>query len=79
MRNDHKVIIYSTDTCPYCIMAKDWFKEKGVTFEAKNVGTDQVVAQEMVTKSGQMGVPVIEIDGKIMVGFQPEAFTSLLS
>ena len=76
---DHKVIIYSTSTCPYCVYAKRYFKEKGVSFEDKNVGIDRVAGQEMVTKSGQMGVPVIDIDGEIIVGFQPEVFEELLS
>ena len=76
---NHKVIVYSTTTCPYCVYAKDWFKEKGVVFEEKNVGIDRAAGQEMVTKSGQMGVPVIEIDGQIIVGFQPEAFEHLLA
>jgi glutaredoxin 3 len=77
MKN-HKVIVYSTTTCPYCVMAKDWFKEKGVAYEDKNVGTDRAARQEMVTKSDQMGVPVIDIDGEILVGFQPEAFAEFL-
>lgn len=76
---EHKVIVYSTATCPYCLMAKDYLKEKGVTFEDKNVGVDRSAGQEMVAKSGQMGVPVIDIDGKIIVGFQPEVFDQLLA
>ena len=76
---DHKVIVYSTTTCPYCVYAKKYLTEKGVSFEDKNVGLDRVAAQEMVQKSGQMGVPVIDIDGEIVVGFQPEVFAQLLS
>jgi glutaredoxin-like YruB-family protein len=78
MKN-HKVIIYSTSTCPYCVYAKKFFKEKGVDFEDKNVGVDRAAGQEMVAKSGQMGVPVVDIDGKIIVGFQPEIFEELLN
>lgn len=63
------VTIYSTSTCPYCNMAKDYFKEKNVSFTDYNVGVDQAKAQEMVQKSGQMGVPVIDINGSIIVGF----------
>ncbi|MFA6300788.1 MAG: glutaredoxin domain-containing protein [Candidatus Paceibacterota bacterium] len=74
-----KVIIYSTTTCPYCVMAKDYFKKKGVAYEDKNVGVDRAAGQEMVTKSGQMGVPVIDINGEIIVGFQPEVFEELLN
>lgn len=76
---NHKVVVYSTNTCPYCVMAKDWFKGKGVSFEDKNVGIDHSAGQEMIAKSGQMGVPVIDIDGEIIVGFQPERFEKLLS
>ena len=53
---NHKVIVYSTTTCPYCVYAKDWFKGKGVAYEDKNVGVDRAAGEEMVTKSGQMGV-----------------------
>ncbi|MCM2339321.1 MAG: glutathione S-transferase N-terminal domain-containing protein [Burkholderiales bacterium] len=76
---DHKVIVYSTTTCPYCVYAKEYLKEKGVAFEDKNVGLDRAAGEEMVKKSGQMGVPVIDIDGNIIVGFQPDAFDELLS
>lgn len=76
---DHKVIVYSTSTCPYCVYAKEYFKEKRVSFEEKNVGIDRSAGQEMVQKSGQMGVPVIDIDGEIIVGFQPDVFDELLS
>jgi glutaredoxin-like YruB-family protein len=77
MKN-HKVIVYSTPSCPYCVYAKSYFKENNVVFEDVNVATDRAKAQEMVSKSGQMGVPVIDIDGKIIVGFQPDAFEALL-
>jgi len=78
MKN-HKVIIYSTTTCPYCVYAKDYFKSKGVAFEDKNVSNDRAAGQEMIAKSGQMGVPVIDIDGQIIVGFQPNVFEELLN
>ena len=76
--NNHKVIVYSTPTCPYCVYAKDYFKENNVPFEDVDVTKDRSRAQEMILKSGQMGVPVIDIDGNILVGFQPEVFASLL-
>ncbi len=63
------ITVYSTPTCPYCHMAKDFFKAKGLEFTDYDVADDQVRAQEMIKKSGQMGVPVIDIDGKIIVGF----------
>ncbi|VVB75722.1 putative Thioredoxin [uncultured archaeon] len=64
-----KVIVYSTSTCPYCVMAKNWLKEKKVEFEDVNVGINQDRAREMIDKSGQMGVPVIDIDGAVIIGF----------
>ncbi len=64
-----KVIVYSTSACPYCSMAKQYFKEKGVEFEDIDVSANPEKGQEMVEKSGQQGVPVIDIDGKIIIGF----------
>ncbi|MFW6230995.1 MAG: glutaredoxin family protein [Nanoarchaeota archaeon] len=64
-----KVIVYSTPTCPHCTNAKQFLKEHNIEFEEINVAEDREKAQEMVQKSGQMGVPVIEIDGKMIVGF----------
>ena len=75
---NHKVVVYSTPTCPYCIYAKDYFKQNKIAFEDIDVTKDHAKAQEMISKSGQMGVPVIDIDGNILVGFQPEVFASLL-
>ncbi len=63
------VTIYSTPTCGYCHMAKEYFKSRDVKYEEHDVSVDREAAQEMVNKSGQMGVPVIEINGKIIVGF----------
>ncbi len=74
-----KVIVYSTTTCPYCVYAKEFFKENNVLFVDKNVSVDRIAGQEMVKKSGQMGVPVIDIDGEIVVGFQPNVFEKLLA
>jgi glutaredoxin 3 len=73
-----KVIVYSTPTCPYCVYAKNFFKEKGVEFEDVDVSRDRTKAMEMVEKSGQMGVPVIDIGGNIIVGFQPAVFEELI-
>ena len=75
----HKVKVYSTSTCPWCHKAKDFLKEKNVKFEDIDVGADQKAANEMVEKSGQMGVPVIDIDGKIIVGFDKEEMEKLLA
>lgn len=72
------VIVYSTQTCPYCHMVKDYLKEKGVEFEDIDVSQDQEKAKEMTSKSGQSGVPVLDIDGKIIVGFNRDAIDKAL-
>ena len=72
------VRIYSTPTCPYCVMAKDYLKAKKVKFTDFNVASDHKAAEEMVRKSGQMGVPVIEINGHVIVGFDREAIDHAL-
>ena len=72
------VIIYSTPTCHFCTLAKEFFKEKGIEYTEYNVLTDLEKRQEMVDKSGQMGVPVIDIDGEISVGFDEETVSELL-
>ena len=69
---DKKVKIYSTPACPYCIRAKQFLKENNVIFEDIDVSTNQQAAEEMIQKSGQMGVPVLDIDGEIIVGFDKE-------
>ena len=76
--NNKKVIVYSTPTCPYCVFAKDYFKKNNVSFEDVDVTKDHSKAEEMIRKSGQMGVPVIDIDGNIVVGFRPDVFQQLL-
>jgi glutaredoxin 3 len=63
------VKIYSTEWCHFCKEAKKFLKENNIKFEEIDVGKDQEAAQEMVKKSGQMGVPVIDVDGQIIVGF----------
>ena len=73
------VNIYSTPTCPYCHMVKDYLKSKGIEFTDYNVAIDQQKAQEMVDKSGQMGVPVVEIDNNIIVGFDKPEIDRLLN
>jgi len=72
------VKIYSTPTCHYCNIAKDFFKEKGVKYEEYNVAVDLDKRREMVDKSGQMGVPVIDIGGDIVVGFDEAEISKLL-
>lgn len=63
------VIIYSTPTCVYCKMAKEYFVKNNIIFEDKNVAIDDKAREDMRLKSSQLGVPVIDIDGEIIVGF----------
>lgn len=67
-----KVTVYSTPTCPYCKQAKEFFNENNIEFEDIDVAEYNDAAKEMVEKSGQMGVPVIDIDGEIIVGFNKD-------
>ena len=67
-----KVKIYSTPTCPFCIRLKQFLKDSNVIFEDIDVSRDQAAAEEMVEISGQIGVPVLDIDGEIIVGFDKE-------
>jgi len=72
------ITMYSTPSCTYCRKAKDFFRQNNVKFTEYDVSRDQRRADEMVRKSGQMGVPVIDINGKIIVGFnQPEVERAL--
>jgi glutaredoxin-like YruB-family protein len=64
-----KVTLYSTPVCPFCIMAKDFLKKNKVEFKDCDVSENSTWLKEMVKKSGQTGVPVFDIDGKIIVGF----------
>ena len=73
-----KVTVYSTPTCHFCHMAKDFFTEKGILFEDFNVATDLEKRKEMVDKSGQMGVPVIIIKNEVVVGFNKPKIMELL-
>jgi len=68
-----KIIVYSTPTCPWCHTLKDFLKEKNIEFEEIDISKDQEKSKEMIDKSGQMGVPQIEINGKMIVGFDKEA------
>ncbi|VVB67306.1 Glutaredoxin [Candidatus Norongarragalina meridionalis] len=72
------VKVYSTPTCPYCVMAKDYLKKNGIKFDDIDVSQDAAAAEYMIRKSGQTGVPVIEIDGKIVKGFDVPEIKRLL-
>lgn len=74
----HNIKVYSTPSCPYCIRLKAYLNQKGAAFLNIDVSTDQKGLDEMVSLSGQMGVPVIDIDGQIIVGFDKEKIDKLL-
>lgn len=73
-----KIKVYSTKTCHYCKLLKEWLREHKLEFEDVDVGKDMKSAQEMVNKSGQMGVPVTDIDGDILVGFNAAAIEEII-
>ena len=73
------VLVYSTPSCPYCTMVKDFLKKKQVTFQEFDVSRDQRRAEEMIRKSGQMGVPVVDVDGRVMVGYRPAEIEKALA
>jgi len=74
-----KIKVYSTPACPYCYALKDFLREHKIEFEDIDVSADPKAAEEMIRKSGQMGVPVTEIDGEIVVGFDKEKLEKLLN
>lgn len=73
------ITIYSTQTCGFCTMAKQYLDQKGFKYNAVDVTFDPAKQKEMIEKSGQMGVPVIDIDGKIVIGFDKARIDQLLS
>ena len=75
---DNKVIIYTTPTCVYCKAAKEFFQENNVEYEEKDVAVDMEAQQTMVKKSGQLAVPVIEVNGEVVVGFDKDKLSELL-
>ena len=79
MAKAENVIVYSTPTCPFCRQVKEYLKEKGVEFTDFNAAADAEARKEMVRKSSQMGVPVIDVDGTIVVGFNRTRLEELLS
>ncbi len=72
------VTIYTTPSCVFCKKAKAFFNQHNVAYTEKDVSSDQAAVEEMVQKSGQMGVPVIDIDGSIIVGFDESALREVL-
>ncbi|MCL4829798.1 MAG: NrdH-redoxin [Caldilinea sp.] len=73
-----KVIVFSTPTCSFCNAAKSYFRQKGVKFRDVDVSKDAAAARDMVRRSGQQGVPVIDIGGKLVIGFDRPKINQLL-
>ncbi len=73
-----KITVYGTPTCPYCQQLKSYLKEKNIDFEDFDVSRDQEKLAQMRDKSGQMGVPVIDIEGEIITGFDREKLNQIL-
>ena len=74
-----KIKVYSTSQCPYCVSAKDFLRNNKIKFEEIDVGKDHKAAMEMIKISGQTGVPVIDINGKIIIGFDEEELKTALN
>jgi glutaredoxin 3 len=75
----HSVKVFSTPTCPYCHMVKAYLKQKNVSFEDIDVAQDRAQAEQMIQRSGQMGVPQLWIDSTVVVGFDRPEINRLLS
>lgn len=73
-----KIKVYSTQTCPYCIKTRDFLKQKKIKFEYIDVNENHEAAMEMIKKSGQTGVPVLDIGGEIITGFDKEGIIKAL-
>ncbi len=78
MTEEIKIRIFSTSSCPYCVTLKEYLKEKGFKYEDINVAENKEAAKEMIEKSGQMGVPVSEINGEIIIGFDKVKINQIL-
>ncbi len=79
MTDEKKVLIYSTPTCPYCVRAKNFMKENDIDYEDYNVADNTEKRNEMMNKSKQMGVPVLDINGEVIVGFDVQKVKQALN
>lgn len=77
-KKEKKIIVYSTPVCPYCTSVKDYLKEKKINFTEIDVATNQEAAKKIVEETKQMGVPVINIDGEYVTGFDQAKIDQLL-
>ena len=74
----NQITVYTTNTCPYCVMMKNFLKDQGLPFKEVNVQMDQIAADRLVATTGQLGVPQTEINGQWVLGFDPEKVMSLV-
>jgi len=73
------VKVFTTPVCPYCYTLRAFLKEKGIAFEDIDVSQDEKIKDELIAKTGQLSVPIVEIDGEIIVGFDREKICKLLN
>lgn len=73
------VVVYTSPTCPYCTMVKEFLSQRGISFEERDVSRNSSYAQELVRNTGQMGVPVTIIDGEVVVGFDRGRLEQLIT
>lgn len=71
--------VYTTESCPWCIKTKQYLNSKNINFEELNVQTDMAAREEMMNKTKQLGVPVLDIDGTVIIGFDRAAIDAALS
>jgi glutaredoxin 3 len=74
----HRVLVFTTPSCPWCVRAKQYLRQRNVRFREVDVSRDPAAARDLVRRTGQMGVPVIEIDGRPIVGFDKSQIDRLL-
>ena len=79
MNNNKKIEIFSTPSCHFCVLCKDWFKEKKLEYTEYNVANDLDKRKEMVDITGQLGVPVVKIGNDVLIGFNPEKMSEILA
>ncbi len=78
VQHAHRVLVFTTPTCPWCVRAKQYLRQRNVTFREVDISRDAAAARDLVRRTGQMGVPVVEIDGRPIVGFDQAQIDRLL-
>ncbi len=77
-KRQQKVLVFTTPTCPWCVRVKRYLTEQKITFREVDVSRDQAAAKDLVRRTGQMGVPVVEIDGRPVIGFDKPRIDRML-